>query len=124
TDVRPISSLSSWFAAVWPRFAWGLGLFAVLAAAAWLMVPPFGEGKGRRLAKSDQRSGAEFSRQPAPSRASESPAAPAEVADQAGAQFENRRVGARGLQLEKPTGSQEKETVSRQAGQAATETDA
>src|SRR5213594_2588741 len=35
-------SPSRWFAGVWPRFAWGLGVFAVLAMAVWLVLPPSG----------------------------------------------------------------------------------
>src|SRR5437588_742172 len=37
---RQTKSFSTWFGAVWPRFAWGLGVFAVLAGTVWLLLPP------------------------------------------------------------------------------------
>src|SRR2546423_13658585 len=49
-------SFSTRFAALWPRFALGLGVFAVLAVAVWLIVPPSGGSRGEdRFAKSDSR---------------------------------------------------------------------
>jgi hypothetical protein len=50
--IAPEKSSSTWFSAVWPRFAWGLGLFAVLALVVWIAVPPSREVRGeRRMAK-------------------------------------------------------------------------
>src|SRR3954462_14497704 len=63
---RPARSLSAWVTAFWPRIAWGLGVFAVLAVAAWLILPPLGGPSGTsRMAKTPASSyPEEFKRQP------------------------------------------------------------
>src|SRR6266550_8566878 len=51
---RKSGSFSETLAALWPRFVWGLGVFAVLAAAAWLMLPSFNKTNTRgTLAKNE-----------------------------------------------------------------------
>src|SRR5215471_16496198 len=75
---------TSWFAAFWPRFAWALGVFAVLATAVWLVAPPFGERNRRgMLAKSDSGAAREFSKEAIPPPAIQ-PARPANMVNQPG----------------------------------------
>src|SRR5437899_11415128 len=51
-DKPRTKSGSSWFAATWPRVAWGLGVFAVLAGAVWIVMPPSRNfSSERRMAK-------------------------------------------------------------------------
>ena len=66
---RPSRSFSAWLIAFWPRVAWGLGVFAVLAVAVWLVMPPLGGGSNTtRLANGETTRGyqEEFKRQPTP----------------------------------------------------------
>ena len=39
---------------LWPRFAWGVGILAVLGLSVWLLLPPSGPGKSEALLARNQ----------------------------------------------------------------------
>jgi hypothetical protein len=66
-DRGAANGVSGLLAGLWPRFAWGFGLFAVLAIAAWVLVPGASKDKEeRRLARNEPLPGALPARAPAP----------------------------------------------------------
>jgi hypothetical protein len=47
-------SLAALLGQLWPRFAWGVGILAVLGLSAWLLLPPSGPGKPEALLARNQ----------------------------------------------------------------------
>jgi hypothetical protein len=50
-EPRPFAALLS---QLWPRFAWGVGILAVLGLSVWLLLPPSGSGKTEALLARNQ----------------------------------------------------------------------
>src|SRR5258706_13596238 len=77
---RQSRSFSELVAALWPRFAWGLGVFAVLAAAAWLVLPGFNKPRSEgSLAKNETALEAEAVKRPAAAPVMEPASPPADM---------------------------------------------
>ena len=77
---RKSGSFSGLLAALWPRFALGLGVFAVLAAAAWLVLPGFNKPRSERsLAKNETALEAESVKRPAAAPVMEPASSPADM---------------------------------------------
>src|SRR5256885_17241044 len=99
-----------WLISFWPRIAWALGVFAVLAVAAWLLLPPFGgRSNTGRLAKGESQPENGVSRR-APALQPTVPAAPA---------VEMARSARELARAENSPSPQEKGSLSGQAGQPA-----
>src|SRR5947207_2530344 len=81
---RQPRSFSERLAALWPRLAWGLGVFAVLAAAAWLVQPGLNKPRNNlSLAKNETAPEAESARRYQTAPAPEPASAPAGAVDRA-----------------------------------------
>src|SRR6266567_1889044 len=82
---RKSGSFFEMLVALWPRFVWGLGVFAVLAAVAWLVLPSFNKTNTRgSLAKNEPALETEsVKRMPSPTAIAPA-SAPAEIVDSTG----------------------------------------